>query len=144
VDTYGTDWSNLDQGPRRTEVNLSGDNAQRYEDLLYAGIEFAGTKAVDATLMTHFHVDVWTYDAAVFKVKLVDFGAGGTYGGGDDKEHELTFNAGTTPALATGQWVSLDLPLSSFTGLTARAHVAQIVLSSDTSTVFVDNLYFHD
>ena len=39
--------------------------------------------------------------------------------------------------------VSLDLPLSSFTGLTARAHVAQLVLSSDTSTVFVDNLYFH-
>ena len=34
--------------------------------------------------------------------------------------------AWTTPALATGSWVGLDLPLSSFTGLTTRGHLAQL------------------
>jgi len=56
--------------------------------------------------MNYFHVDLWTPDTTalpkVFKIKLVDFGAGGTFGGGDDVEHELTFDASTTPALATG------------------------------------------
>lgn len=146
VDNYGADWSNLEQGPRRTEVNLAGDAAQKYEDLLYVGIEFTGTKVLNVTGMTHFHVDAWTLDGGVFKVKLVDFGADGVSNfpaAGDDKESELTFNAGTSPALLNGQWVSFDLPLSSFTTLTTREHVAQIVLSSDTSTVFVDNIYFH-
>jgi hypothetical protein len=104
---------------------------------------------VDATAMTHFHLDLWTPDATTFKVKLVDYGANGVWGdgsggaGGDDTEHELTFDATTTPALATGQWISLDLPLSDFTNLTARAHVAQLILSATNSTVFVDNVFFH-
>jgi len=43
----------------------------------------------------------------------------------------------------TGTWLQLDLPLSSFTGLTNRGHLAQLILSSSTATVFVDNVYFH-
>jgi hypothetical protein len=79
----------------------------------------------------------------VFKVKLVDFGANGVFGGGDDVEHELTFTAATTPALATGGWVSLEIPLSSFTGLTTRAHLAQLIISGDLRTVYVDNVVLH-
>ncbi|MCB0314833.1 MAG: hypothetical protein KDH84_16510, partial [Calditrichaeota bacterium] len=36
----------------------------------------------------------------------------------------------------------LDIPLADFTGLTSRAHLAQLVLSGDLSTVYVDNVYF--
>ena len=97
--------------------------------------------------MTHIHLQLWTPDAtaspAVFKVKLVDFGANGAFGGGDDVEHELTFTATTTPALATGSWVTLDVPLSAFTGLTTRGHLAQLIISGDLRTVFVDNVLFH-
>jgi hypothetical protein len=77
----------------------------------------------------------------MFKVKLVDFGANGIYGG-DDKEQELTFNSGTTPAMVPGTWSSLDIPLADFTNLTTRGHLAQLILSG-ASTVFVDNVYFH-
>ncbi len=47
----------------------------------------------------------------------------------------------TDPALATGQWVSLDVPLSSFAGLTTRGHLAQMIISGDPNTVYVDNIY---
>jgi hypothetical protein len=39
---------------------------------------------INATNMEKFHIDIWTPDANVFKVKLVDFGPNGAYGGGDD------------------------------------------------------------
>jgi hypothetical protein len=50
----------------------------------------------------------------------------------------------TKTALATKTWVALDIPLTEFTGLTARAHVAQMILESAVgATVYVDNVYFH-
>jgi len=92
-------------------------------------------------------MDIWTPDSTdfpkAFKIKLVDFGADGAYSGGDDVEHELSFTAASTPPLATESWVSLDIPLSDFTGLTTRAHLAQMVISSDLSTVFIDNIFFY-
>ena len=49
----------------------------------------------------------------------------------------------TTPALATGQWVTLDIPLADFTGLTGTGAIAQLIISGDPNTVYVDNVYFH-
>jgi len=97
--------------------------------------------------MTHFHLDVWTPDPSdtpeAFKVKLVDFGADGAYQGGDDTEHELIFNTSSSPAMSTGSWVKLDIPLSDFTNLTTRGHIAQIIISGEINTVYVDNMIFH-
>jgi hypothetical protein len=102
---------------------------------------------VNAASMTHFSMDVWTPDAtaapAVFKIKLVDFGANGVYQGGDDSEHEITLTAATTPALRSGAWVRLDVPFTAFPGLAARAHLAQLIISGDLKTVFVDNILVH-
>ena len=92
--------------------------------------------------MTYFHTDVWSSDFTQFKVKLVDFGANATFGGGDDKEHEITISS---PAQNT--WVSLDIPLSAFTGLTTRAHIAQLIYvasPSGSATVYVDNVFFYN
>jgi hypothetical protein len=93
--------------------------------------------------MTAFHTDVWAPSGTTFKVKLVDFGADGAFGGGDDSQPELTFNAGSTPPFSSGDWVPLEIPLTDFTGLLARAHLAQLIISGDTRTVYVDNVYFH-
>ena len=91
--------------------------------------------------MTHIHMDFWTpdptADPAVFKVKLVDIGADGAFGGGDDVEHELILNAASTPPLATGTWVSFDIPLSDFTGLTTKGAIAQLIISGNPNTVFL-------
>lgn len=124
------------------ELPVAGDATKKYSGLLYAGIEL-GANPLNAEAMTHFHLDVWTPDATTFKVKLVDFGANAAYGGGDDAEHELTFTPSSTPALLKNAWVSLDLPLTSFTGLTQRGHLAQLIVSSADNTVYIDNVYFH-
>jgi hypothetical protein len=144
VDTWATGW--LYSTAVLTELQINGDDVKLYTNLNFNGIEFA-SQTIDATQMTHFHMDIWTPDPtaspAAFKVLLVDFGADGVFDGGDDVSHELTFTANTNPALATRQWVQLDIPLSAFTGLTTRAHLAQLVISGDLPTVYVDNVYFY-
>jgi hypothetical protein len=139
VDTWSASWDLADVA----DVQIAGDAAKKYSNLVYAGIEFAGAHVVDATAMTHFHVDVWAAAGTNFKVKLVDFGANGVFGDGDDREHELTFTSATTPAFTPGGWSALEIPLSSFVNLTTRAHLAQLILSGDPGTVYVDNVYFH-
>jgi hypothetical protein len=93
-------------------------------------------------------MDIWTPDStalpAEFRIKLVDFGANGVWEeNGDNVEHEIVLTASTTPALASNQWVSIDIPFSDFTGLTTRGHLAQLILSGDLNTVYVDNVYLY-
>jgi len=126
------------------ETDVTGDNVKLYTNLNFVGIEFTAP-LIDASEMTHFHIDIWTPDSTslpnVFKIKLVDFGANGVWSGGDDKEHELAFDANS--GLITGSWIGFDIPLFDFTGLTSRAHLAQLVLSGDLPTVYADNVYFY-
>ncbi|MFZ4633495.1 MAG: Ig-like domain-containing protein [Saprospiraceae bacterium] len=126
------------------DLQIAGNDVKRYSMLNFVGIEFT-SPTINATAMTHFHIDIWTPDPtelpAAFKVLLVDFGANGTFDGGDDSSHELAF---TRPKLVSEQWVSLDIPLSNFTGLVNRAHLAQLVLSGDLPNVYIDNVYFYN
>jgi hypothetical protein len=138
VDTWSAVWDNANL----EDVLVEGDNVKKYTLLGFAGVEFVGANVVDATAMTHFHLDTWSPNATEIKVKLVDFGADGAFGGvaGDaDTEHEVTLSG-----LATGDWVSHELALADFTGLAARAHLAQLILSAPATdaTVYVDNVYF--
>ena len=141
IDTWRTDWSS----GTLTEVTIGGDPMKKYSALGFVGIEFTGANMINAATMTHLHLDVWTPDIDTFRVKLVDFGANAAYAGGDDTEFELSFTASSTPALTgKSQWVSLEIPLSSFTGMN-RAHLAQMIFSIPTGTgsIYVDNVYFH-
>jgi hypothetical protein len=141
VDTWSAGWDQADV----TDIQIAGDDVKLYEYLNYAGIEFTST-TVDATAMTHFRLDFWTPDAtdlpAVFKIKLVDFGADGVWGG-DDVEHELFIDANYSTPLQSETWVTFDLPLTEFPGLTTRGHVAQLIISGDPNTVYIDNVLFH-
>ena len=142
VDTWSAEWDQADL----EDVQVAGDNVKKYSNLNFAGIEFTSAP-VDASAMTHFHVDVWTPDPtaapAAFRVKLVDFGPNGVHdGGGDDSEHEAVLTAASTPALATGLWLSYDLAFEDMSGLAARASLAQLIISGDPNTVFIDNVYF--
>ncbi|MFC1475353.1 hypothetical protein ACFLQG_01775, partial [Candidatus Zixiibacteriota bacterium] len=141
VSTWSTDWDIADY----TDETIGSDNVKKYFNLDYAGIEFTNPTA-DVSTMTRFHMDVWTPNAtgapAVFKIKLVDFGANGVYdNGGDDREHELTFDENT---MDTEAWVSIDVPMAAFSGLSSKANLAQMIISGDLNTVYVDNIYFYD
>lgn len=134
VDTWRTVWSvaNL------TDLQIAGNDTKKYTSLDYVGVE-AVTSPIDASSMLYFHVDAWTPNMTTFRVKLVDFGANAIFGGGDDVEHEIA----VTPTLSG--WNSLDFPLSDFTGLTTKNHIAQLIFSGNPAgagTVFIDNVYF--
>ncbi len=135
VDTWKTSWSNA----TLTDLQIMSNDTKRYSNLDFVGIEATGSNLIDASVMNFFNIDVWTPNATTFRVKLVDFGADGLYGGGDDVEHEVAL----TPSLSG--WNSFHIPLSSFANLTTREHIAQIILSAlptGTADVYVDNMYF--
>jgi len=136
VDTWNAGWGVVGGF---SEAVIGGQNMKKYVNLGYAGIEFVSHQ-VDATQMGYFHIDIWTPDMTAFHVKLVDFGADGAYGGGDDTAVELS-----VPVTALKQWQSIDLPLSSFTGMNFK-HQAQIVIVGEpyaNGTVFLTNVYYH-
>lgn len=135
VDTWRTSWS----AATLTDVQVAGNDTKKYTDLNFVGVETTGANLINASTMTKFHVDAWTPNMTTFRIKLVDFGADAAFGGGDDKEHELTF----TPVIAG--WNSYDIPLTDFTGLTTTGHIAQLIFSGNpagTGTIFIDNVYF--
>ncbi len=140
VDTWRTDWSIAEL----SDTLIANNAVKKYSALNNVGIETASNQ-IDASAMTHFHVNVWTADATEIKIKLVDFGANGTYDGpgqGDDKEHEIVIE---NPAQQ--EWVSLDIPLTDFTGLTTGSNLTQYIFSgapTGANTIFVDNMYFYD
>ncbi|HMN88422.1 MAG TPA: T9SS type A sorting domain-containing protein [Saprospiraceae bacterium] len=135
VDTWRTSWSSA----TFEDITVQGNATKKYSQLDFVGIETVANQ-LNINEMTHFHIDVWSADFTFFGIKLVDFGADGAFGGGDDVEHQVNF---TTPA--RGQWLSLDIPLSEFAGLTTKANLAQYILvgqPTGANTIYVDNLYF--
>lgn len=136
VDTWKTDWSSA----TLEDISINGNATKKYSNLTFVGIETVSSM-IDATEMTHFHTDVWSSNFTEFRIKLVDFGANGAYGGGDDVEHEIVIS---NPAQE--EWVSIDIPLSAFTGLTTRAHIAQLIYvaaPAGSASVYIDNVYFY-
>jgi hypothetical protein len=141
------DWS---IGGSIYDRTIAGNNTILYENVNSVGITFEGGGGdfpINATLMKGLHLDIWTPDAlgSDLRVKLVDFGADGKLGGGDDSNSgEIPFPA---PGITAGTWAAFDVPLSAFMGagkLTARGHLAQLVLiTSPNKTIWMDNVYFY-
>ncbi|WP_339835657.1 Ig-like domain-containing protein [uncultured Flavobacterium sp.] len=137
VDTWKTSWSVA----TFADVIIAGNATKEYSNLDFVGIETVNNQ-IDASGMTHVHIDVWSPNFTSFSLKLVDFGANAAFGGGDDTEHQVNFTAPSQ-----GQWISYDIPLSNFTGLTSKQHLAQYILvaqPSGSAKVYIDNLYFHN
>jgi hypothetical protein len=124
------------------EVMIDGNNTKKIDFTNFLGIDFSSNKQ-DASEMTHFHIDFWftrpDKDGLVFNSKLVDFG------GGDSESTvlELNINDGTNPSLGSGGvWVSIDIPLDSWANRPdVRSDIAQLIITSNLGTVFVDNIY---
>jgi hypothetical protein len=145
VEYYNGYWAPYQTTQGQADININGDNIIKYSQFNFVGTQFA-QPTVNASQMTHLHLDVQVQNTTgirnAFKIAINDFGADGTYGGGNDTGQQLTI---TNPNLPSGTWVSFDLPLSNFTGLTSRAHLAQIVLESSTgiTDILLDNVYFY-
>lgn len=134
VDTWRTSWSNA----TLTDLQIAGNDAKKYSALDFVGIEMVANQ-INIGAMDLFEFDVWTPNSTSLRFKLVDFGADGAFGGGNDVEHETII----TPTL--GGWNHVAVPISAMTGLTTKSNIAQLIFASSpagTSIAYIDNVLF--
>ncbi|MCB0472382.1 MAG: Ig-like domain-containing protein, partial [Flavobacteriaceae bacterium] len=143
VDYYNGYWAPY-QTTLSADFTVNNDHVLNYYNFNFVGIQFTDP-LIDASTMTHFHMDIYTSDpdAATKKlaVQIVDAGADGQLGTDDDSSGKIEIS---DPQLEPGKWLSIDIPFSSFSELTARAHLAQIILDGNLTGFFADNIYFYE
>jgi hypothetical protein len=130
------------------DFSVLGDNVLNYTNFNFVGIEFS-SPTVNATSMTHIHLDAFIPGPIApgrqLRVLVVDFGANGVFGGGDDTRHSTTFSATTSTPVVSQNWISIEIPFSAMPGLLSKSNLAQIILEGgDNSIIYVDNIYFHN
>lgn len=129
-------------GPGGADININGDGIINYTQLNFVGVgTFLNVSPVDATGMTHFHVDInirENIDPGDFlRLELLN---------GVQTSNEIsgsvTYNSSQ---LSSNQWISLDIPLGEFNGLSARDALGLIFFVSDAtiSEIYVDNIYYY-
>jgi len=125
-------------------LNINGDNIIRYVDLNFVAIKTVNT--INASRMTHYHLDVQVEDEQLapsdfLRILLVDAGPDNIIGTDDDTEASVEFKS---PVIQSGEWASLDIPLSDFTGLNTSNLALYFFVSDGTiSNILVDNIYFY-
>lgn len=144
VDYYNGYWAPY-QTTLSSDFEVEGDHVLNYTNFNFVGIQMS-SPTVNVTSMSHLHLDIYLPNAlpagANFKIQMVDFGANGIYGGNDDKTGETTI---TAPTLQGQKWVSLNLPISAFAGLTTKAHIGQVIfVGTNISGFYADNIYFYN
>jgi hypothetical protein len=127
------------------DFSVDNDNILNYTIFNFVGIEYSNP-TINASAMTHIHVDVFFPGTIApgrqLRVLVVDFGADGAFGGGDDTRHSTTF---TAPTLVSQQWIPIDIPFASMPGLLSRTHLAQLIFEGgDGSVMYVDNIYYYN
>ena len=134
VHSWSTSWDSTNDP---VEFDTGSGTVKKYEGINFTGIEM---DAIDASGMTHFHVDVWTADADSLEIKIVDT---------TDAEYQ-NWTPGIMQIdglLAQGEWVGIDIDLS-LLGLPATDHIGQLVIAvmeeaTVTKTIYLDNMYFY-
>jgi hypothetical protein len=124
-------------------IGSGSDVVLRYDGMSYAIMELG---VIDASDMTHLHLDVWASDFTEFKVKIVDT----TNPYPDTTEGAVVLNAASNPALEVAGWVSLDIKLADLLeaegGLASKAHIGELVVEAvgaSGKTLILDNIYFY-
>lgn len=144
VDYYNGYWAPY-QTTQSADFEVNGDHVLNYTNFNFVGIQMS-SPTVDVSSMSHLHIDFYLPGAlqsgASFKLQVVDFGADGAYGGTDDKTGEITVSA---PTLESQNWVSLNIPLTTLTGLTTKSHIGQVIfVGTSISSFYADNIYFYN
>ncbi len=150
VNEWGPDW-----GPYSARINdfPIQSNPTKVMNLesgkVFAGIDFLPS-FFNASAFTNFHLDYWIAGplapGQVLSIKLSNH-----VGGAAAETSAIEYVPST---ILTDQWVSLDIPFSSFTAASAppnlsRTAISQIVLTAARADAnvpvkfYLDNIYFH-
>ena len=115
---------NWGQGTATTEIVVDGNNTLKYAGLDYQGLDYTTT---DVSAMENLHLDYYTDDATSLQFFLI---AGG----------EVAYDIAATDGITTGQWVSVDIPMTTFASLVLSS--ANQFKTVGNGTVYLDNMYF--
>ena len=105
-----------------TEIQLDGNLTLKYANLNYQGLEYPAT---DVSAMEYVHLDYYTDDATALDFYLIS-------------ENPTVENAYTI-SIVTGDWQSVDIPLSVYNANLDRVFQFKTV---GNGTVYFDNIYF--
>lgn len=148
--TFATTQGGAGSDPKNVDIkdefpNGMIDNIISYTALNFVSIGTYETVAlVDISAMTDLHIDINIREAIdngdFIKISLESgTGAGSTTAG------DITINAAQLRTANSDGWLSLDIPLSDFSGFTDTSKLGQLFFVSDAtvSDIWVDNVYFY-
>lgn len=122
----GTDLNpNWGQATVVSQVEIEGNNTLLYENLNYQGTALAAP--IDVSDKSFLHVDYWTSNSTGFNGFLISPGP---------LETPYAFE------VVTGEWVSVDIPLTTFSGVVNLAEVFQMKFDGN-GNIYLDNIYFY-
>jgi len=136
-------WSAVWDDSNVEDVQIAGNDTKKITFTNFIGVEFQSSR-FDATSFTHFHIDIFTDTPTLdksFNLKFSNW-AGGA---GEANAIEFSTTNASSPALSNpnpGTWISLDMPLSSWTP-GARQDLVQFLITSNLGIVYVDNIYVY-
>jgi len=117
-----------------TDEMIAGNNTLKYAALNFQGTNLGSSDGIDQDVSghTYLHVDFWTPNATALNFFLVSRTTG-------EQSYPLP--------ITTLQWVSVDIPLSHYTGLgLSLTDIFQFKVDGGdgaTTVVWFDNWYFH-
>ncbi|MDD4969001.1 MAG: T9SS type A sorting domain-containing protein [Paludibacter sp.] len=120
---YNPNWG---QATVQSMVQLSGNDAVKYANLNYQGIDLMTT--INVSSMNKLHVDVYPIDETSLQITPISAGP---------KEKLITLSP-----LNLNTWNSFDLILSSFTGVDMTTVFQFKFVGAGGKISYIDNLYF--
>lgn len=129
VSEWNPDWG---QSTKLYTYDIAGNKMLHYVNLNYSGIVTDYGNPTNLSDKTFVHFDYWTSDAKSLAFKIVNT----SRPDGPTKESEVAVSP-----IELGKWVSVTIPLSSFT--TNMSAITQMLFVSSNANVFIDNLYFY-
>lgn len=118
-------------------ILVAGKNTLKLTNFDYQSMQLASH--INAASMKFLHLDVWTADETSLQITTISPGSPANL------EHLVA----ATP-LVLSQWNSIDIPLSSFTGVGLNDIFQLKVVGSGNvapatkKTIYIENLYFYD
>lgn len=123
-------------------INIGGGEVINYTDLNFVGVgTFLNVPPIDATQMTHLHVDINVQE----DLEPGDFITLEILNGvqtANETSGSVTIAAAD---LVSNGWGSYDIPLGEFTGLGQRNALGLLffISNSTVSNIYVDNIYYY-
>ena len=149
-DEFGTTWDSAEY----TDETIAGNNVKKVsfasgQNATFLALDFTSNR-INATDFTHLHIDIWTETETLDKSFNHKLSIHANEAAGETSAIEFSTTNASSPALPNpnpGDWISYDIPLSSFTiaggGTLSRDKVGQYLITSNLGVVYVDNIYIY-